>query len=43
MLDGASAGSVYDGLKALGLSLESRKAPVDFLVVESMDKMPTEN
>ncbi len=43
MLDGASAGSVYDGLKALGLSLESRKSPVDFLVVESIDKMPTEN
>ena len=43
MLDGASTGSVHDGLKALGLTLESRKAPVDFLVVESIDKMPTEN
>ena len=43
MLDGASVGSVHDGLKALGLTLESRKAPVDFLVVESMDRVPTEN
>ncbi len=43
MLDGASVGSVHDGLKALGLALESRRAPVDFLVVESIDKMPTDN
>lgn len=43
LLDGAAAGSVYDGLKTLGLSLESKRAPVDFLVVESIDRMPTEN
>ena len=43
MLDGASTGSVHDGLKAMGLVLESRRAPVDYLIVESMDKAPTEN
>jgi uncharacterized protein (TIGR03435 family) len=42
-LDGASAGSVFDGLKALGLSLEPRRGPLDFLVVDSIDKTPTEN
>ena len=43
LLDGASAGSVFDGLKALGLSLEPRRGPVEMLVVDSIDKTPTEN
>lgn len=42
-LDGASAGSVFDGLKLLGLSLEPRRGPLDYLVVDSIDKAPTEN
>lgn len=43
LLDGASAGSVFDGLKALGLSLEPRRGPLDMLVVDSMDRTPTDN
>lgn len=44
LLDGASAAaSVFDGLKALGLSLEPRRGPLDMLVVDSIDKTPTEN
>lgn len=43
MLDGASAGSVFDGLKALGLSLEPRRGPLEMLVVDSIDRTPTEN
>ena len=42
-LDGASIGSVIDGLKALGLSLEARRGPLDVLVVDSIERMPTEN
>ena len=42
-LDGASAGSVFEGLKALGLSLEATRGPLDVLVVDSIDKTPTEN
>lgn len=42
-LDGASIVSVQDGLKALGLSLTARRAPLDTLVVDSMRRTPTEN
>ncbi len=42
-LDGASAGSVFDGLKLLGLSLEPRRGPLEYLVVDSIDKTPTDN
>ena len=42
-LDGASGGSVFDGLKLLGLSLEPRRGPLDVLIVDNIDKAPTEN
>jgi uncharacterized protein (TIGR03435 family) len=34
---------VQDGLKRLGLQLESRKAPVETIVVDHLEKQPTEN
>jgi uncharacterized protein (TIGR03435 family) len=34
---------VESGLKALGLVIEARRAPLDVLVVDSMDRIPTEN
>ncbi len=42
-LDAPSMGSVEAGLKSLGLSLEARRAPLDLLVVDSIERMPTEN
>jgi uncharacterized protein (TIGR03435 family) len=35
--------SVFQSVQALGLKLESRKAKVDLLVVDSVQKVPTEN
>jgi uncharacterized protein (TIGR03435 family) len=43
LLDGASNGSAMEGLRALGLSLEARRGPLDVLVVDSIDRTPTEN
>jgi uncharacterized protein (TIGR03435 family) len=34
---------VQDGLKKLGLQLEPRKAPVEIIVVDHLEKTPTEN
>jgi uncharacterized protein (TIGR03435 family) len=35
--------SIYQSLKQLGLELEERKAPVEQLIVDHVEKMPTEN
>ena len=43
LLDSPAIGSVIDGLKSVGLLLEARKAPLDMLVVDSIEKTPTEN
>ena len=42
-LEGSSVVSVQDGLKALGLSLTPRRAPLEMLVVDSLRRTPTEN
>ena len=42
-LDAPSMGSVESGLKTLGLTLEARRSPLDVLVVDSIEKTPTEN
>jgi uncharacterized protein (TIGR03435 family) len=39
----AQRNMVQEGLKKLGLQLESRKAPVESIVVDHLDKWPTEN
>jgi uncharacterized protein (TIGR03435 family) len=39
----ASGDSLASGLQALGLKMEPRKAPLDVLVVDQADKVPTEN
>jgi uncharacterized protein (TIGR03435 family) len=38
-----SSSSLFASVQQLGLKMESRKAPVDFVVVDDVDKMPTEN
>jgi len=43
MLSGSSGDSLVDGLAQLGLKLETRKAPLEMLVVDHMEKAPTEN
>ncbi len=41
--DPAGRSSLYQSVEKLGLKLESRKAPVEQVVVESAEKTPTEN
>jgi uncharacterized protein (TIGR03435 family) len=43
VLETASNDSLMNSLQKLGLKLESRKAPLDVLVIDSMEKMPTAN
>jgi len=35
--------SVFAAVQQLGLKLEPRKAPIDFIVVDHLEKIPTEN
>lgn len=37
------AGSIHDSVRPYGLKLQSRKAPVDMLIVDQIERMPTEN
>jgi uncharacterized protein (TIGR03435 family) len=41
--DPGGGSTVYSSVQALGLKLEQRKAPVEQLVVDRVEKMPTEN
>jgi uncharacterized protein (TIGR03435 family) len=41
--DPGGSSTMFEWVRALGLNLESRKAPVDRLVVDHAEKMPTEN
>ncbi len=43
LLDNASDGSLQAALQAVGLKLESRKAPIEMLVVDHADKVPSDN
>ena len=35
--------AAQDGLKKLGLQLEHRKAPIEVLVIDRLERAPTEN
>jgi uncharacterized protein (TIGR03435 family) len=37
------ASSVFDAVKQYGLRLETRKAPIEMLIVTQVEKTPTEN
>src|SRR5262249_32632438 len=39
----AARASLFEGLAKFGLKLETHRAPLDFLVVDSIRKTPTEN
>ena len=43
MLSGSSGDSLLNALDKLGLKLENRKSPLDMLVVDHLEKAPTEN
>ncbi len=36
-------GSIYGILQSLGLKLEPRKMPIDFIVIEKVEKLPSDN
>jgi uncharacterized protein (TIGR03435 family) len=38
-----SGGTIFDAVQRYGLKLESRKAPMDMVVVDHMERSPTEN
>ena len=42
-LDGASLGSLYAALQKVGLKMQPGKAPLDVLVIDSVQKKPTDN
>lgn len=37
------AGSIYDSVQAYGLKLDPRKAPIELLIIDHIEKTPTEN
>jgi uncharacterized protein (TIGR03435 family) len=41
--DPSSGGSIFLALQKLGLKLEARKAPVETIVIDHLEKTPTEN
>jgi uncharacterized protein (TIGR03435 family) len=43
LLNGTSDAGLLTELRTLGLTLESRKAPIDMLVIDRAEKTPTEN
>ncbi len=43
VLDASSPAAVGDALKASGLSLNPRRAPVEMLIVDSIERTPTDN
>jgi uncharacterized protein (TIGR03435 family) len=40
---GDPSGSIFSSVQALGLKLEARKNPIEVLVVDHVEKMPSEN
>jgi uncharacterized protein (TIGR03435 family) len=42
-LDGASPAAVFDELRKLGLNIVPRTDPLDLIVIDSIEKAPTEN
>jgi uncharacterized protein (TIGR03435 family) len=41
--DPTASGSIFNSIQAMGLKLEQRKAPFETIIVDKLEKMPTEN
>jgi uncharacterized protein (TIGR03435 family) len=41
--ESAPAGSLFSAIQKLGLKLEPRKAPLDFIIIDKGERVPTEN
>jgi uncharacterized protein (TIGR03435 family) len=41
--EGGPGQSIFTAIQKLGLKLEPRKAPLDFIVIEKGERVPTEN
>jgi uncharacterized protein (TIGR03435 family) len=43
LLDGASGDSLFSAIEAQGLKLEKRRVPIDVVVIDHIEKSPTDN
>lgn len=43
MMDNASNASLFDGLKKSGLTLEPQRSPLEVLIIDQIERTPTEN
>ena len=43
LMDASSPDTLFSALEKLGLNLESRKAPLDVVVIDHVEKSPSEN
>jgi uncharacterized protein (TIGR03435 family) len=43
LLDGSNGDSLFTAIETIGLKLEQRKAPIEVLVIDHIEKSPTDN
>jgi uncharacterized protein (TIGR03435 family) len=43
MAEGANYDSLFNAIDALGLKMERRKAPLDVLIIEKVERTPSDN
>jgi uncharacterized protein (TIGR03435 family) len=43
LVDASSGDTLFKAIEKLGLKLESRKAPIEVLIIDQATKTPTEN
>jgi uncharacterized protein (TIGR03435 family) len=43
LIEASNGDSLFTSVEALGLKLEQRKAPIEVLVIDHIEKSPTDN